>query len=150
MISSFSPAWSPGERIHFALAGFIDITGNGKDDRDLVSRLIELNGGAIDDEVRVQTRYVVEGEYPTAKPGGDVDADMQEDFTAKIKAAGEIGIDRLSPNKLLTLMGWRADVTTISLGYRIGLSKRCAPCRKNPQGLPSARETPPRGTDGAY
>ncbi len=55
----FTPAWSPGERIHFAIAGYIDITGSGRNNIDLLKQLIELNGGIVDDTVSVQTRYLI-------------------------------------------------------------------------------------------
>ena len=47
----FSPSWEPGRAEHFALAGFIDIDGDGNSDRQRVHDLIALNGGVIDEEV---------------------------------------------------------------------------------------------------
>ena len=67
----FSPAWSPGQRIHFAIAGFIDITDSGQNDIGLLTRLIELNGGVVDDTVTVQTRYLVQGEKRSETPDGE-------------------------------------------------------------------------------
>src|SRR6476661_7145609 len=68
----FTPAWSPGQRVHFALAMKMDINKDGVDDYDTVKRIIEMNGGVIDAELRpdgkrvgdinVNTRYFVQGE----------------------------------------------------------------------------------------
>ena len=111
-----TPAWDPGRRIHFAIAGFIDITGDNKDDLELLKSLIDLNGGVVDEEVTVQTRYVVQGEDRGTGEGGAATDAERAAFNAKVTAAIEIGVDRLSVDKLLSLMGWRADVKSVTLG----------------------------------
>ena len=72
-----SPTWSPGQRVHFALVGFMDINGDHVSDRALVRNIITMNGGVIDAElsddgkptgaISVETRYLVTGEKPTEK-----------------------------------------------------------------------------------
>lgn len=150
----FTPAWSPGKQIHFAMCGFIDLTEDGQNDAELLVKLIELNGGVIDDDVTVQTRYLIEGKQ---SGGGttnmDVATDLQEDYNEKVRAAIEIGVDRLSPQKLLTLMGWEADVSTVILG-----SGETPAIREEAEGeadeeaeeSPFRKRTPPRGGDGAF
>ncbi len=155
-----TPAWDPGRRIHFAIAGFIDMTDDNKDDVELLKSLISLNGGAIDDEVTVQTRYLIQGENRgTGDQGAATDAE-NADFNAKITAATEIGVDRLSVDKLLSLMGWRADVKTVTLGS--GDSEPITGQPKQPAAAAAAgaagdavpefrKRTPPaRGSDGAF
>ena len=71
----YSPAWRPGVKVRFALAGFMDINGDGKSDRELVRNVITLNGGVIDSELKddgtvvgkldAGTRFFVQGDSPT-------------------------------------------------------------------------------------
>ncbi len=145
----FTPAWSPGDRIHFAITGFIDITDSGQNDAGLLAKLIELNGGVVDDEVTVQTRYLVQGENRTSKANGDADNELKDDFDKKLAAAVEIGVDRLSPDKLLALMGWRADVTTVTLGTGKATDAKGAKTEA-PADERFRKRTPPRGADGAF
>ncbi len=149
----FTPAWSPGQRIHFAIAGVIDISGSGRNDIDLLTQLIELNGGIVDDTVTVQTNYVVQGENRAESVTGEVDQAQKDDFEAKLKAAVEIGVDRLSPEKLLNLMGWRADVKTITLGSGKAAATpgaRTEAAEQPADGTEFRKRSPPRGTDGAF
>lgn len=44
----YTPVWAPGEKRHFALAGFMDLDGDGRNDLQTVVRLITMNGGAVD------------------------------------------------------------------------------------------------------
>ncbi len=70
-----------------------------------------------------------------------------------MKAAVEIGVDRLSPDKLLSLMGWRADVKTITLGTGSAAPVEGAKTNaaEEPEGAPAFRKrAPPRGKDGAF
>ena len=84
----------------------------------------------------------------------------QADYNAKITAAAEIGVDRLSVDKLLSLMGWRADVKSVMLGSGTS-ANATAPPKKTPAAAGAAKptdnaapafrkRTPPRGTDGAF
>lgn len=149
----FSPAWSPGQKIHIAIAGFVDVTGSGQNDVELLTKLIQINGGVVDDTVTPQTRYLVQGEDRSETPTGDTDQEMKDDFAQKMKAAIEIGVDRISIDKLLNLMGWRADVKTITLGT----GKATAVEGASPDAVEKAGEapafrkrTPPRGSEGAF
>jgi hypothetical protein len=149
----FTPAWSPGQHIHFAIAGYIDITGSGHNDADLLTKLIELNGGVVDNSVSVQTRYLIQGENRAESPTGDVDQAQKDKYEQMLKAAVEIGVDRLSPEKLLNLMGWRADVKTITLGTGAAEAAPAAKtgAAKPPEGAPAFRKrAPPRGKEGAF
>lgn len=154
----FTPAWKRGRPVHFAIAGFIDITGDNQDDIELLKSLISLNGGVIDDVVSVQTRYLIEGTAPDAAGGGAATDAEKADFTAKVSAANEIGVDRLSVDKFLSLMGWRADVKSVTLGR--GMAKKIGATEEPSEETASAAEkdaapafrprTPPRGKDGAF
>jgi hypothetical protein len=159
-----TPTWDPGHQVHLAITGFVDLTQDGQSDLDMLKTLIAANGGIVDDAVTVQTRYLVEGEPKGTGDEGEMTGPEKDDFNTKIKAAGEIGVDRLSVDKLLAMMGWRADVKSIVLGTGKSTVAGGAPAgAKTPAGAavpsdaanPAAPEfrkrTPPaRGTDGAF
>lgn len=155
----FTPAWSPGKNIHFATCGFIDIAEGPQNDADLLAKLIQLNGGVIDEEVTVQTRYLIEGKRTLGEETDiEVANDLQEDYDEKLRAAIEIGVDRLSPQKLLTLMGWEADVNTVTLGSgeaaEVVEEGEEEPAEAGTEGTEEEnlfrRRSPPRGSDGAF
>ena len=56
----YNETWIKGKRSGFALAGFMDIDGDGRDDRGKVIAIIRQNGGKIDAQVHPDGR--VEGE----------------------------------------------------------------------------------------
>ena len=43
-----TPLWAPGEKKHFALAGFMDVFGDGKSHLQTVIDLIKMNDGIVD------------------------------------------------------------------------------------------------------
>jgi hypothetical protein len=97
----FSPAWKPGRKIRFALAGVLDIDGDGNSDRDLVRNLITMNGGVIDAELHddgnqsgqltVGTRYLVIGNRPTE----EATAEVLRGYNNIISQAQDFGIERM-------------------------------------------------------
>jgi hypothetical protein len=112
-------AWSPGQRIHFALAGKMDINNDRVDDYDLVRNIIRMNGGEIDAElnpqgkrsgkVNVNTRYLVRGDVESTKELIDEYAEMK-------KEVEQFGTDIRSVKEILALMGWKADERMVDLG----------------------------------
>jgi peptidoglycan hydrolase CwlO-like protein len=123
-----TPSWSPGQRIHFAIAGKMDIDGDKFEDYDTVKNIITLNGGVIDAELRpngtrigqlsVNTRYLVLGDPPddTASPTA-----IQE-FTKIRDEVSRFGTDIISVDKLLTQMGWKVEERTVELAGGKGAS----------------------------
>lgn len=123
----YSPVWQSGRRLRFALTGFMDIDGDGENDRELVRNLILLNDGVIDLEqaddgkvdpaaaakMTLQTRYLVEGELPANRVL--LDAQLQG-RNLMISKAQELGIERISVQKLLGYMGWKNEKRTTPLG----------------------------------
>ncbi|MFO0904733.1 MAG: hypothetical protein U0939_17130 [Pirellulales bacterium] len=123
----YSPIWKAGQRLRFALTGFMDINGDGVNDRDTVRTLILLNNGVIDAEQKddgslppqdvarmtLQTRYLVEGELPTDKFA--IEAHLKNRNTM-IQKSQELGIERIPVQKLLGYLGWRSEEKTVSLG----------------------------------
>ena len=145
----FTPAWSPGQKIHFAFAGLIDVTGNGRSDAQLLEEIIRSNGGVIDDEVTPQTRYLVRGADKSGIPGQpELTNEGRAEFNQKIRASQQIGVDQLSVDKLLALMGWRAEVQAVSFREE-GLPD--APAEGDDNGAtPFRKRAPPRGDNGAF
>ena len=47
-----TPAWSPGQRVHFALAMKMDINKDRIDDYEMIKNIIQMNGGVIDAELQ--------------------------------------------------------------------------------------------------
>jgi len=117
-----SPVWQPGRKLRFAIAGFIDIDGDDKSDRVQLKNLITSHGGVIDAEVdedgrrtgkmTINTRYLVLGERPTEKTS---DAGIRS-FSQIQDEASTMGIEKLSVDKLLEMMGWEGNVKTTRLG----------------------------------
>jgi hypothetical protein len=122
----FSPTWQPGQRLHFALAGFLDINGDGKSDANTVRNLITLNGGVIDAEVdeqgrrtgtvSIETRYIIVGLRPTEATA----AAATTAYSTLITEAENFGIEKMSIDKLLAMMGYTPEVNTTQLGGRAG------------------------------
>jgi hypothetical protein len=118
----FSPTWQPGQQLHFALAGKLDYNDDGVSDNRLVKNVIGVNGGVIDAEVdekggrtgtiSIQTRYLVLGDRPSETS----DATVTNAYTNLIGQADELGIEKISVQKLLEMMGHRPEARTQSLG----------------------------------
>ncbi len=116
----FSTVWERGYREHFALAGRMDIDGDGDSDRQMIHDLIVLNGGMIDAEVdeegtktgdlSVDTKYLVEGDKPDAA-GKALDA-----YSAIITEAQKLGVKTIHVHEFLNYMGYRGQERTVNLG----------------------------------
>jgi hypothetical protein len=153
-----TPSWSPGQRIHFAMAGKMDIDGDGLDDYERVRSIIQLNGGVIDAELRpdgsregrlsVNTRYLVLGDRPD-----DTDRDnakLLAEFTNITTEITRYGIDVIPIQKLLALMGWKSEEKTVELAGSRGQGefrkrlpgKTGAPAATPAPGTPAPATTP--------
>ncbi|NQU22099.1 MAG: hypothetical protein HQ567_12505, partial [Candidatus Nealsonbacteria bacterium] len=102
-----------GELRRFALTGFIDIDGDGKSDEEVVANLIKMNGGVVDsvNEMSINTRYLVVGEQPR-----DKDTEGLAKHSKMTEIAQEKGIETISLNKLLEMMGWKNRTHTVKFG----------------------------------
>jgi hypothetical protein len=149
-----TPSWSPGQRIHFAMAGFMDIDKDGINDYDLVRNIITLNGGVIDAELKedgtrvgaitVNTRYLVLGDRPTERTTNDK---VLKEFTNIQGEVQRFGTDIIPVQKLLSQMGWKAEERTVELaGAKGGTEFRT----RKPGQKPAAPAVgaPPAGAPG--
>ncbi|MGD0518683.1 MAG: hypothetical protein ABSA26_14205 [Thermoguttaceae bacterium] len=117
-----TPIWNPGDKRHFAIAGFMDINGDGKNNLELLRTLIKLNGGVIDcdvdekgkikGEISVQTRYLVLGEEPSAK--GDPNGGAA--YTKIKDEAESLGIQKISLSDMLERMGYKPRSHLVNFG----------------------------------
>jgi hypothetical protein len=148
-----SPTWDPGRPMHIAIAGAVKITDDDSDDTALLKNLIELNGGVVDDEVTPQTRYLIndigrEVSEDTAKSGKE-----ESDTVTKVKAATDLGVSQIGSDKFLSLLGWKADVKSLTFGTGsadMGAEDAKAPADGADGGFRKRTPPPARGTDGAF
>ncbi|MGA2796699.1 MAG: hypothetical protein ABSE63_03860 [Thermoguttaceae bacterium] len=118
----YTPIWNPGDKRHFALAGFMDINGDGKNNLPLLRNLIKLNGGVVDcdvdekgkvsGEISVETRYLVLGDKPSEKGEAAGLAAY-----SKIRGDAEnLGIQKISLGDLLERMGYKSQAHLVNFG----------------------------------
>ena len=117
-----TPVWNPGDKRHFALAGFMDVNGDGKNNLQLLRNLIKLNGGEVDcdvdekgkvnGEISIQTRFIVLGDKPSEK--GDTSGAAAY---SKIRGDAEnLGIQKISLGDLLERMGYKPQSHLVNFG----------------------------------
>ena len=157
----FSPAWRPGRKVRFALAGKFDIDGDRRSDRDLIRSLIMMSGAVIDAEVHddgsvegelsSSTRYLVRGDRPTEGS----DSKTLAAYGSMIGKASEYGVEIIPIDKLLSWMGYNPEVRTLGLGKNADPSQfkippaegRAGESSGNVSGKFRERQPPQRGKD---
>lgn len=133
----FTPAWSPGQHLHFAINGGLDIDGDGRQDNDEVRAIIELNGGIVDSELKpngeitgeitIQTRYLIRGKAPSDKDyTGDDAKKAFDNWSTMTGKAEKFGVEIIDITRFLNMMGWKAQERTTGLGGKKTASKRGA------------------------
>jgi hypothetical protein len=152
----YSPAWRPGVFMHFAVAGFIDINGDGLEDKELLRNIIAANGGVIDAEVDadgnmvgqpdVNTRYLILGERPDEKTADQKGTGYQQLYDR----ASQLGIELMPLPRFLGLMGYKPGSKTVQIGSRGGPAARApqpgaAPTEPGAPAQPGAPAAPDAG-----
>lgn len=129
----YSPFWSPGREVRIALAGTIDINGDGRDDTPLVRGMIEsagaevaavvnpAEGQAASGELDGGIRFLVVGEKPEVAESADPDQTqrIQEglaEMGKTIDQARQLGITIIPAYKLLNFLSRMDDSLTVPLG----------------------------------
>lgn len=146
----YTAAWRPGVFLHFAVAGFIDINGDGLEDKDLLRNIIAANGGVIDAELdpagnvvgpgmSVTTRYLIMGDRPDET---STDA-ARTGYSALYDRAALLGVELMPLPRFLSLMGYKAGAKTVQLGGR-GAAAQPQPGAQGPAGAaaPAAGAAP--------
>ncbi len=118
----YSQVWHRGKKLHFALAGIIDLNGDGQNDMKLARDMIELNGGVVDayvaddgtikGEINVNTRYLVLGDYPQEAR----QAAMQAGWEKLSSDAKTNGVEVITLDKFLNQIGYAPDDRVVQLG----------------------------------
>ena len=118
----YSPVWRPGRRMSFALAGIMDINGNGKRDeneREIARQMILANGalvpvqvkpnGEITGSLSAAITYVVQGIAPQDNPA------EFKGYTDLLQQATDSGIQKIRLDQFLSLMGYQGEIRTVNL-----------------------------------
>jgi hypothetical protein len=127
----YTPVWQPGQ---FAFAGTVDIDGDGEDDLQRVIDIVKVNGGAIDTEVTVGTRYMVVGKLEEKE--GSTHSKMLAD-------AKNYGIQHIKLSQFLEMMGYSAKASEGVIKPGEGMTY---PRAGEPTGKFRPRNPPPRPT----
>jgi hypothetical protein len=118
-----TPLWAPGTKKHFALAGVMDVYGDGKNHVQTVIDLIKMNDGIVDayiddksnnvvGAITVNTRYLILGDDPAEKNfNAQVDA-----YSKLVGNATRLGIQRITLPDMLQRMGWRNPTPVVHYG----------------------------------
>lgn len=119
----YSQVWQRGKRIHFALAGQIDVNDDGQTDMQLARDLISMNGGVVDayvndqgevsGELTVETRYLVLGEYPSSP--SSTATNKREAWERLSEDAQRLGVQTITLQEFLNQMGYRPMDRTVAL-----------------------------------
>ena len=123
-----SPTWDPGYRVPIAVAGLIDLDGDGRSDRIRFEGLVRQNGGtivAIHDEdgrrrgeIDSNTRFLVTGVNSGKNPK------INEAFSYYRKQAKEYNVEEMSVRRFINLMGVQVRGKTEHLDSGIGKNKQ--------------------------
>ncbi len=118
----YSLVWDRGRQVGFAIAGVIDINGDGKDDLEKLKAIIVANNGRVDaapddtgkqqGEIQVDTRYLVLGEYPNDARH----AELSKSWKSLSDDADKLGVETIPLQEFLTLLGWRVEARSVPLG----------------------------------
>jgi hypothetical protein len=137
-----NPAWNPNSRTHVAIAGLIDLTGDGKDSSEefisnlrrqgmVVDSMLDLKDATIKDTpgMSVNTDYFILGEQPEfLEREGSTRYERKKELSEKLaemkKMANDLGITVVSVKRFAALTGYqmpRAMGITEGADYERGL-----------------------------
>lgn len=161
----YSPFWSPGRTVKIALAGDIDVDGDGKSDNEAIKGMIDAAGAEVVAEVSSEgvegnldasVRFMVLGEDPDIEGEGEQEVDEQavqrlEQLGRFKSRANSLGITVLPAWKLESYLKTINDSLTTPLGSAVrGDDFPPAPNLGAPRQQPSAElpETYQRQIEG--
>jgi len=121
----YTPLWSPGEKRRFALAGIMDLDGDGKSDLQTVMNLIAVNGGVVDcyiadsgpnknkmvGRITVNTNCLILGDAPT-----EGNADQIPAFSKITDDAKQLRLPIIQLGDMLQRMGWKNLTPVVRFG----------------------------------
>jgi type II secretory pathway pseudopilin PulG len=117
----YSQVWDRGRRVGFGIAGFIDINKDGRSDMEQLQSIIVASNGRVDaspdkegkkqGEMKVDTRYLVLGEFPNDPRY----VDYRTSWNELDEEAEALGVQKIALEEFLKLMGWQSDSRTVAL-----------------------------------
>ncbi len=113
----YSPFWAPGRTVRIALAGDIDIDGDGRPDNDELIGMILAAGAKVEDKLDPGVRFLVIGEQPEL--GGaneDNNAELLAAIGAQKEEASQMGVTVIPAWKLQSFLKTLDDSLTTPLG----------------------------------
>jgi len=141
----FNPAWTPGMKEHIAIAGMIDLNGDGLDDNDEFIRMLEKQGVVVDSYIdlkdrqikgkgiTLQTSYLILGPSPDLDgtfntggidTGGDprsiVKREVINQMTKMQNQAKELGVQPMSARRFLSMNGIKLPRNPANADYSAG------------------------------
>ena len=132
----YSPAWRKGRISTFALVGLMDITGDGRDDRELIKSRIRASGGKVvfeafpngksetapnTDGMDSNTVFIVLGS-DVVLSGDNPTKDQlarASQYKKYINESKILGIPQISANKLMGYLKGASDTRTVPLGSQM-------------------------------
>jgi hypothetical protein len=120
----YSQVWDRGRTVGFAIAGMIDLDKDGKEDLAKLKNIIAASngrvdasindGGQLDGEMKIDTRYLVLGEYPDGTQARD--QAIRDSWNTLSEDAERLGIETIPLDEFVKLMGWRVDNRSVVMG----------------------------------
>ena len=122
----YSQVWDRGRQVSFGIVGVIDLDKDRKSDLQRLKNIIAANNGRVvaapDDsgklpegnEIQVDTRYLVLGEYPTGALA--VDQELKTSWETLSAQAEELGVPTIPLDEFVKLMGWQLDARSVAMG----------------------------------
>ncbi len=118
----YSQVWNRGRQVGFAITGVIDFDDDGRSELEQLKQIIALSNGkvdavpgengTIDGKMTVDTRYLILGEHPSDARQGD----LRVAWEKMSDEANTLGIETLTLDEFLGLMGWQPGQRTVKLG----------------------------------
>ena len=114
----YTPLWTPGEKRHFALAGFMDVNGDGKNDIQAVKDMIAINGGVVDCYIDDKGKLVGrrDHQHPLSGPrrGSQRKGPDRHDccLHKDRNEAEQFGVQKIQLGDLLQRVGWKNQMPT--------------------------------------
>ncbi len=116
-----TPLWSPGEQNHFALAGIMNLDGDGRNALGTVRGLITMNGGVVDaeldeqgnrtGEITANTRFLVLGETVDPK------SSLYKKYTDMINDADRLAVKHMPLSEFKQRMGYQKTSSIEHFGH---------------------------------